>query len=154
MYLQFLGHRALRESCLALQESRSVRWESRSVQRDSLLARGGLLTFERHCKRLHLEFVYVSIDGVSAIIFYNFVANSVRKFFFWPVNTDKWNFVSFLVFVVAAALFTTKISSFKTVAKWDAIFNPVPKQWISMNIASDRSQSECAKIAIHWFGEY
>ena len=32
-------------------------------------------------KRRHLEFVYVSIDSVSAgIILYDFVANSVRKF--------------------------------------------------------------------------
>ena len=30
-------------------------------------------------KRRHLEFVYVGIDSVSGIIFYDFVANSVRK---------------------------------------------------------------------------
>ena len=28
-----------------------------------------------------VEFVYVSMDSVSGIIFYHFVANSVRKFF-------------------------------------------------------------------------
>ena len=33
-------------------------------------------------KKHHLEFVYVSIDSVSGIIFYDFVANSVRRFFF------------------------------------------------------------------------
>ena len=34
-----------------------------------------------------------------------------EKFFFYrPVNTDKPNFVSFLVFVGAAASFTAKIS--------------------------------------------
>ena len=32
-------------------------------------------------KRRQLEYVYVSIDSVSGIIFYHFVANSVRKFF-------------------------------------------------------------------------
>ena len=40
--IQFLGHRALRESRPPLQESRSER-------RDSRLARGWLLTFERYC---------------------------------------------------------------------------------------------------------
>ena len=69
-------------------------------------------------KKHHLEFVYVSIDSVSGIIFYDFVANSVRRFFFQrPLNTDKPNFVSFLVFVGAAASITAKISSFETVAK-------------------------------------
>ena len=32
-------------------------------------------------KRRHLEFVYVAIDSVPGIIFYDFVANSIRKFF-------------------------------------------------------------------------
>ena len=32
-------------------------------------------------KRRYLEFVYVSIDSVSEIIFYDFVAFSARKFF-------------------------------------------------------------------------
>ena len=32
-----------------------------------------------------LEFVYVSIDSVSGSFFYDFVANSVRKFF----STDQ-----------------------------------------------------------------
>ena len=53
------------------------------------------------------------------IILYDSVANSVRiKFFFYrPVNGDNPNFVSFLVFVGAAASFTAEISSFETVAK-------------------------------------
>ena len=46
--------------------------------------------------------------------FYYFVANSVRNFFlFQPVNTDKPHFVSFLVFVGAAASFTAKIHLLK-----------------------------------------
>ena len=46
--------------------------------------------------------VYVSIDCVSGS-----VANSVRIFFFLPTSTDtdKPNFVSFLVFVCARELF-------------------------------------------------
>ena len=70
------------------------------------------------------------------------------EFFFWqPGNTDKPNFVSFLVFVgtaATAASFTAKIPSFKA----------FPKQWISKVIQIYGSQSERPKIAIHWFGEY
>ena len=36
-------------------------------------------------KGRHLEFVYVSVHSVSGIIFYDYVANSVRKFF----STDQ-----------------------------------------------------------------
>ena len=53
---------------------------------------------------------------------------SKKNFFHPPVNTDKPNFVSFLVFVGTAASFTAKIASFETVAKQDTILNPVPKQ--------------------------
>ena len=45
---------------------------------------------------------------------------SKKILFYWPVNADKRNFFSFLVFVGAAASFTAKISSFETVAKRDA----------------------------------
>ena len=75
-------------------------------------------------------------------------------FLYRPVNTDKPNFVSFLVFVDAAASFTAKIVPFKTVTKQEAILNPVTKQWISKDILSYGSQSEHVKIAIHWLGEY
>ena len=88
-------------------------------------------------------------------MFYDFVANSERTLFFYRlVNTNKPNFVSFLLFVGAAALFTAKISSFETVANREAILNPVPKQSISKDIPHFGSQSERAKIAIHLFGEY
>ena len=60
-------------------------------------------------KRRHLKFVYTSIDSVSVIIFYDFRETSVRNFFYRSVNTDKPNFVSFLVFVSTAASFTAKI---------------------------------------------
>ena len=62
----------------------------------------------------------------QGIIFYAFVANSVRIFFWQLVHTDKPNFASFLVFVGTAASFTAKISSFKA----------FPKQWISKVIQS------------------
>ena len=77
-----------------------------------------------------------------------------ENFSYQPVNTDKPNFVFFLVFVGTAASFAAKISAFETVAKREAILNAVPKQWISKDIPSYRSQSEPTKIAIHWFGEY
>ena len=54
---------------------------------------------------------------------------------------------SSLVFVGTAASFTSKIASFETVAKRDAILKPIPKQWISKDTPSYGSQSECAKIA-------
>ena len=56
--------------------------------------------------------------------------------------------------VGAAASFIAKISYFETVAKREVILNPVSKQWIFKDIPSYGSQSERAKIAIHWFGEY
>ena len=50
----------------------------------------------------------------------------LENFFYRPVNTNKPNFVSLLVFVGTAASFTAKISFFKTVAKREAILNPIP----------------------------
>ena len=51
------------------------------------------------------------------------------KFFFYrAVNSDKPIFVSFLVFFGVAASVTAKISSFETVAKREAILNPIAKQ--------------------------
>ena len=83
---------------------------------------------------------------------WSFCCKFSEKFFFYlPVNADKPDFVSFLVFVAAAASFTAKILSFETVGKREAILSPVPKQWISKDIPSYWSQSERAKIAIHWF---
>ena len=74
----------------------------------------------------------------------------MKIFFYRPVNADKSNFVSFLVFVAAAASFTAKILSFETVGNWrEAILSSVPKQRISKDIPSYESQSERAKIAIH-----
>ena len=59
-----------------------------------------------------IEFAYFSIDSVSGIIFYDFVAISEGKFF----SIDQWTsqilyFVCFLVFVGTAASFTATISS-------------------------------------------
>ena len=75
-----------------------------------------------------LEFVYVSIDSVSGIIFYDFVANSVRNFFLATSKHQQAKCCLFLVFVGAASSFTDKISSLKTVAKQEAILNLIPKQ--------------------------
>ena len=49
---------------------------------------------------------------------------------------------------------TAKISSFETVAKREAILDPIPKHWQSRDIPSYRSQSERTKITFHRFGEY
>ena len=97
-----------------------------------------------------LQFVFVSIDSVSGIIFLWFRCKLSKNFlFYWPVNTNKPNFASFLVFVGAAASFTATISSFETVAKREAILNPVSKQWMFKDIPNYGSQSERAKISIH-----
>ena len=45
----------------------------------------------------------------------------------FSTDADKRNFVSFLVFVGAAALFTAKISFFETIAKREAILKSRPK---------------------------
>ena len=63
--------------------------------------------------------------------------------------SKRQNFVSFLVFVGAAASFAARISSFETVAKKEAVVNPIPKRRSPKNIPSYGSQSERAKIAIH-----
>ena len=78
----------------------------------------------------------------------------MKIFFYRPVNADKSNFVSFLVFVAAAASFTAKISSFEncheTTGHWILSQNSEYPRIFRVN----GSQSEHAKIAIHWFGEY
>ena len=86
--------------------------------------------------------------------FYDLVAYSVRLFFLPTSKCRQAKFCLFLRIVGEAASFTDKIWSFETVAKREAILNPLSKQWISKDIPSYGSQSECAKIAIHWFGEY
>ena len=106
---------------------------------------------------LHILWGEISIwvsSGGDVLPKYDLWSNSGRIFFLYrPVNTDKSNFVSFLVFSGAPASFIAKILSFETVAKREAILKPVEKQWISKDIPSHGSQSERAKIAIHWFGE-
>ena len=102
------------------------------------------------------EFVYVRFNWqyFGDHFFLRFCCKFSEKIFFHrPVNSDKPNFVSYLVFFGTATSVTAKISSFETVAKREAILNPVAKQWISKDIPSYGSQSECSKIPIHWFGE-
>ena len=76
---------------------------------------GGLL-------RAPLPATTFAIDSVSE----SFLSLCIfsKKFF----STYRSNFVSFLVFAGAAVSFTATISSFETVAKREAILNPVPKQ--------------------------
>ena len=86
------------------------------------------------------QFELVAAVTYYLSMIYDLRSNSGRIFFLYrPVNTDKPNFVSFLVFAGAAASFTTKILSFETVAKREAILNPVEKQWISKDIPSHGS---------------
>ena len=76
---------------------------------------------------------------------------SLKIIFYLPVNTDRPKFVTFLVFVCTSS-FIAWISSIKNVSKRDAILALVAKQWMAKAILSYESQSKCAKIAIHWFG--
>ena len=71
----------------------------------------------RHFDRVCLCTFQLTVSGIT------FFLRFCRK-----LNSDKPNFVSFLVLFGAAASVTTKISSFETVAKREAIFNPFPKQ--------------------------
>ena len=105
----------------------------------------------RHFVRVSLCFNWQCF-GIIFLRF--FLQIQWENFFYQPVNTNKPNFVSLLVFVGTAASFTAKISAFKTVEKQEAILNLIPKRWISKDILSYRSQSEREKIAIHWFGDY
>ena len=78
----------------------------------------------------------------------------MKIIFYLPVNTDKPNFLAFLVFVCTTASFIAQISSSQNGAKRDAILAPVAKQWRAKDIPSYGSQSKRPKIAIHWFGKY
>ena len=106
-------------------------------------------------KRRHLEFVYVSIWQCFGDHFLWFYSKFSQKIFFYrPVNIPTSQSLSLSWYLLVQLLpFTANISSFETVAKQGAILNPVPKQWISKDIPSYGSQSEGAKISIHWFGE-
>ena len=65
-------------------------------------------------KRRHLEFVYVSIWQCFGDHFLSFCCKFNKKMFSHrPVNTDKPNFVSFLVFVGAAASFTAVFRNYR-----------------------------------------
>ena len=94
-----------------------------------------------------LEFVYVRFNWqcFGDHFFLRFCCKFSEKIFFYQaVNSDKPIFVSFLVIFGVTASVTAKISSFETVAKREAILNPVAKQWISKDIPSYGSQSERA----------
>ena len=70
------------------------------------------------------------------------------EIFFLPTSKHrKAKFCLFLAFVAAAVHLPLKFHLSK-------LLNPVPKQRISKGIPSYGSQSERAKIAIHWFDEY
>ena len=77
----------------------------------------------------------------------------MKIIFYLPVNTEKPKFVTFLLFVSTTASFITQILPFENVLKRDTILALVAKQGIAKDIPSYGSQSECAKTAIHWFGE-
>ena len=77
----------------------------------------------------------------------------MKIIFYLPVNTEKPKFVTFLLFVSTTASFITQILPFENVSKRDTILALVAKQGIAKDIPSYGSQSECAKTAIHWFGE-
>ena len=114
----------------------------------------GLSHLDPQCDKTSEVSLFLSSYSVSGIICYDFVEKFSKKIVFYrPVNTHKPNFFSFLVFVGAADSLTAL--KFHLSKLWrNEKKNPVPKQWISKDIASYKSQSQRAKIAIHWFGEY
>ena len=92
--------------------------------------------------------------GSCQVRFYDLVTNSAKKVIFsLPVNTDKLKSVAFVVFVCTTASFIAQ-TFVSRVFKRDTILAPVAKQWIAKDIPSYGSQSNRAKIAIHWFGKY
>ena len=67
--------------------------------------------------------------------FFMILLQIYQENFFVPASTDtdKPNFVSFW-YLLVQLLHTAKILSLETVAKREAILNPVPKQWVSKDI--------------------
>ena len=78
----------------------------------------------------------------------------MKIIFYLPVNPDKPNFVTFLVFFCMTPSFLAQFLSSENVLKQDNILALVAKQWRAKHILSYESLSKCAEIAIHWFGKY
>ena len=97
-------------------------------------------------KKHHLEFVYVSIDSVSEINFMILLQIQYGNFF-PPTETPTSQILSLSWYLLVQLLHLPR--SFETVAKREAVLNPVPKQGISKDSPIYGSQSERAKIAIH-----
>ena len=73
----------------------------------------------RHLVKSLFTFQLTVFRGSS---FYDLLLIEYSNFFFYqPVNTDKPNFLSFLVMVGAAASFNAKVSYFEIVAKREVI---------------------------------
>ena len=108
----------------------------------------------RKASRLRTRLVvWTDPEGDSCFGIYHISLIKIKKF---SVNKRRplvrvfftnWQCFGDYFYVCTAAAFTTKIASFETVTRQDAILNPIPKQWISKDIPSYGSQSECAKIA-------
>ena len=64
------------------------------------------------------------------------------------VNTDKPDFVSFLVFEGAAASFTAKMLPLETVATRQAILSPVPKQNARKLLSTDLVNTDYGKLQL------
>ena len=80
-------------------------------------------------KKKHLlEFVYVSIDSVSGIIFYDFVANSVRRFFSSDHLTPTTQILSLSWYLLVQLLYLPLKFHLSKLLRNEAILNPVPKQ--------------------------
>ena len=80
-------------------------------------------------KKHHLEFVYVSIDSVSGIIFYDFVANSVRRFFFSSNHLTPTSQILSLSWYLLVQLLQLPLKfHLSKRSRNEAILNPVPRQ--------------------------
>ena len=95
--------------------------------------------------------LFTIISGILWRAFLRFCCKySMEIFFYLLVNTDKLQQVAFLVFIGTTASFIAQISSTGKCLKARRLLGSGrKKQWIATDIPSNRSQSKCAKSAIH-----
>ena len=105
----------------------------------------------RHFVRVCLSFQLTAFRGSFLMILLQIQR---EKFFLQTSKHRQAKFCLFLGICWLSCFIYAKILSFETVSKQEAIWNPVLKQWISRDIPTYVSQSERAKIAIHWLGEH
>ena len=91
-------------------------------------------------KRRHLEFLLTFQLTVFRGSFLMILLQIQWENFFLPTSKHREAKVCFFLGTCWRSCFIYRYSSFETVAKREAILNPVPKQWISKDIPSYGSQ--------------